>query len=607
MTVSRISSGLLLVLLGLLLAVGPARAQEDAATGPPVKLFDEEQGDGSSDVSGGDPAAPLEVEVTPAPAPVAIEPPPAANALAETGIVVDTLNRIDPGSIGLLATSEGGFGLDMWQGSSRAVVATLVSRLPMGTSSRVMQDLSRRLLLSEARVPLGEDDAIDLLWRRVERLAAGGQIDAISELLRIAPADAVEARLARIEVDALYLSGDYAGACARADGMVGGSDDPYWLKAVAFCRALRGEEAKAMLAVGLLHEFGAAGDPSFYRLFSILTGGQAEPIESLPEPTALHLAMMRAANLGIPPDALEGAPPAILRGIATAPSTPGPVRVTAATRAEAVGVLDARALGRIYASLIFEADERGAPEAMIDADGGPRTQALLYQLSQMKTVARARARALELGLVLGRAQHRYATAARVSLPAMLNLPPSLGRSALAPELVRALLTAGATTEAVAWFKVLAETDTVAADALRPLIHIAAKDVIAWEPAMIGRWWRAWVPATEPGRQALGGVLLTVLEALGDEVPAADWDALLTVGGVEIEAMPAAAVWRGLAQASADERTGATVALALIALGEEGPAGVHSAALGAVITALRRIGLESEARALALEAALAKGL
>ena len=605
MTISRTSSGLLLVLLGLLLAVGPARAQEDAATAPPVKLFDEEQAGGSSDVSGEDPAAPLEVEVTPAPAPVAIEPPPAPNAPAETDIAVDTLNRIDPGSIGLLAASEGGFGLDMWRGSSRAVVATLISRLPMGTSSRVMQDLSRRLLLSEARVPLGEDDAIDLLWQRVERLAAGGQIEAISELLRIAPADAVEARLARIEVDALYLSGDYAGACARAEGIVGGSDDPYWLKAVAFCRALRGEEAKAMLAVSLLHEFGAAGDPSFYRLFSILTGGQAEPIESLPEPTALHLAMMRAANLGIPPDALEGAPPAILRGIATAPSTSAPVRATAATRAEAVGALDAMALGRVYASLIFEADERGAPEATIDADGGPRTQALLYQLSQMKTVARARA--LELGLGLGRAQDRYATAARVSLPAMLNLPLSPGRSALASELVRALLTAGATTEAVAWFKVLAETDAVAADALRPLIHIAAKDVIAWKPAMIGRWWRAWAPATEPVRQSLGGVLLTVLEALGDEVPAADWDALLTVGGIETEAMPTAAVWRGLAQASADERTGATVALALIALGEGGPVSAHSAALGAVITALRRIGLESDARALALEATLAKGL
>ena len=593
MTASRISSGLLTALLGLLLA-GPATAQEDAATEPPLKLFDEEQGEEE---------APLEVEVAPAPEPVVLDAAPDA----EAGIVVDTLTRIDPGSIGLLAADEGGFGLDMWEGSSRAAVATLIARLPAGTPSRVMQDLSRRLLLSEARVPPAEDTATDLLWLRVERLAAGGEIEAIDRLLRIAPADAIEPRLARVEVDGLYLGGDYAGACARAESMVGGSDDPYWLKAVAFCRALRGEEAKAMLAVGLLHELGLTGDPSFYRLFSILTGGETEPFENLPQPTALHLAMMRAANLGIPADALEGASPAILRGIATAPNTPEPVRVAAATRAEAVGVLDPGALGRIYASLIFEADERGAPETMIAADGGPRTQALLYQLSQMKTVSRAGARALDLGLGLGRARHRYATVARVNLPALLNLAPRAGLSELAPELVRALLTAGATTEAVAWFNVLAATDAIAADALRPLIHIAAEDAIPWEPAMIARWWRAWALAAEPVRQVRGGVLLTLLEALGDEVPAADWDALLAAGGAETDAMPTAAVWRGLAQAAAEGRTGETVALALIALGERGPVAVHSAALGAVIAALRRIGLDSEARALALEAALAKGL
>ena len=45
----------------------------------------------------------------------------------------------------------------------------------------------------------------------------------------------------------------------------------------------------------------------------------------------------------------------------------------------------------------------------------------------------------------------------------------------------------------------------------------------------------------------------------------------------------------------------------IVLGAEGPGGSHAFALSAALTALGRVGLETEARTLAIEAALANGI
>jgi hypothetical protein len=48
-------------------------------------------------------------------------------------------------------------------------------------------------------------------------------------------------------------------------------------------------------------------------------------------------------------------------------------------------------------------------------------------------------------------------------------------------------------------------------------------------------------------------------------------------------------------------------LALFVLGPDGPGGAHPIALARALAALRQLGLESEARALAFEAALASGV
>ena len=72
-------------------------------------------------------------------------------------------------------------------------------------------------------------------------------------------------------------------------------------------------------------------------------------------------------------------------------------------------------------------------------------------------------------------------------------------------------------------------------------------------------------------------------------------------------MPQPAIWRALENAASGLRVGETVLLSLLAIGQAGPVQANPTVLRRVLISLRKIGMEKEARALALEAAIASGL
>ncbi|MDH3916703.1 MAG: hypothetical protein OEU25_00860, partial [Rhodospirillales bacterium] len=78
-------------------------------------------------------------------------------------------------------------------------------------------------------------------------------------------------------------------------------------------------------------------------------------------------------------------------------------------------------------------------------------------------------------------------------------------------------------------------------------------------------------------------------------------------GISAQPLPNAALLYALKEASEMRRLGETVLLVLLVLGEEGPAQSHPMALNAALSGLMQAGLEREARALAIEAAIAKGI
>jgi len=666
----RCSSG---VVVAALLAAGTALFSPVQA-GQPVKLVPP-----STTVTtapkAADPAAPISVPLQVQPVPLispaqpvqppttlTTEPQAPIRPASET-VQVGALAEIDPSSVGLLDPGAGGMGIEMWQRSERSRIERLIQRLPMGTLSPVMQDLSRRLLLSAANVPEGKSVAPSFLGLRVERLAAGGQTTAVNQLLRLVSTRLADPAFARAEMDGLLLGSDRAAFCTRIERLVAEDADAYWLKGLAFCKALEGETEAVELAVLLLRESGETSDEAFFILADALTGTADVTLDSLIDPTPLQLAMLRAAKLPLPADAVPGARPGILGAEATWANADIELRLEAAEKAEAAGVISAQALAQNYAGIEFSEEELTDWASAVEALKGPRANALLYQVATIESDPQKRAKALVTVWRRAVQNGGFATIARVTNNTAKSLVPSDDLIWAAADIVRALIAAGDFDSASRWFVLareialaqppaqakvepLVEPTVVALDQTEeppnavqnpmmgdpappppppparpyaaaalavldmwPLMQLADFDnKLPLAKDIVSAWW--------PGQVLLKGanagseraaLLYTLLDSLDYEVSDELWDPLLqgplTVTGY----LPSPALSRALIVAAEDKRIGETVLLALLALGDVGPAGADPSTLHSVIRALRAVGLSSDARLVAIEAALGRGL
>jgi hypothetical protein len=85
------------------------------------------------------------------------------------------------------------------------------------------------------------------------------------------------------------------------------------------------------------------------------------------------------------------------------------------------------------------------------------------------------------------------------------------------------------------------------------------------------------------------------------VPIVLWDAANRTPQPAGGYLPETGVLADLAQAAKRKEVGRAILLAMRTLGPDGPAGANTLALGDAMRALRAVGLEADARGLALEA------
>lgn len=546
-------------------------------------------------------------------APIPAAPLPEARMIPPIGeaIQVDSLREIDPDSSGTLGPEEGGFGIDMWRGTDRAVVDALLPRLPVKAASSAMRDLMRRLLLSAAAVPEGPSSRGGLVALRARLLTEMGDLAAVGELLESTPGRAGNPSLAEIEADTRFLANDNARACALASSEMGGGDSAYWQKAFIFCQALAGQHDRASLGVGLLRELGE-GDTAFFSLVEGLASENTVELDRMPDPTPLHLAMARAAKAQLPPDVISSNRPAVLRAIAISPNAPVELRLEAAERAEAAGALSIDALRQLYTSVPFSEEALASPLSGAEAQSGPFSRALLYRTALLQTVPTAQAEAAARALEMAREGGRYVATVRGFLPVLRRLPATGELIWFAPEAIRAMLVVGDFEGASAWFALLREASIASAvadaalAALMPVARLAgAPEAAEWSLGGLAGWWHA--TKDEDGARGDAALLYTLLDAVGEPVPDRAWYALLDGPERAAAAVPHPALWRQLGAAALGGRVGETVMLALLALGDGGPAAVEPLTLGHAVSALHAVGLTAEARAIAVEAAAAAGL
>ena len=576
-------------------AAGPAAAQ----VGEPIRLAPPAPGDAPTRLAppSDEPPAPELDEAS----------PPGGRARIE----VKPLSALDADSVGLIDAAQGGLGPELWSGTPRALVERLLPRLPAAPGSRAARALALRLLLTRAAAPEGAPTGNSLLALRVERLLAMGEIDSTTALLRVAPPELVHSGLARSELEALFFRNDNAGACARvrrhADGYRGG----YWRQANAFCLALAGEFARSSMIADLLRERDGGARPAFFTLIDVLAGHRDAAVDSLADADALHLAMMRAASLELPADVAGSTRPGLLRAVAHSPNAALELRLGAAERAEAMGALSVEELTELYDAVTFDQAAFADPVASATAIWGPRGRALLLRAAARVQDPTARAEALRRGWRLARELGGHRLMQRASVPILLAIAPSEGLVWFAGDAARALFAAGRTESALAWFaladRLAAENEEarVAADSLRPLAVIAAADgSIEWGPAQMAQWWSERRARAGDGARAGALLLCSMLDALGIPVGDEMWTALLGPVAPGGGRAPDAALWHALDRAAGASRRGEVVLLALLAVGDAEPGAANPLTLAAAVGALRRVGLEAPARALALEAAVA---
>ena len=540
-------------------------------------------------------------------------PTGSTKAMPEKGIKVDTLAAPDPDSLGVLDIGDGGFPADMWAGSDRGLIARLLKTLPAKTKSPVVYDLMRRLLLTTATAPTGGAGGVSLTGLRVDRLKSMGDLEGVTNLLRAARVTTKNAMLARAELDVLLLRYDNAGACEAARAGIQLYPTVYWQKAMIFCHALAGDGSKAVLGMDLLREQGDQ-DTLFAALVGSLVATGSAPIESLQRPTPLHLAMLRAARRPLRSGLALADDPGLLRAVAVSPNADLDLRLDAAERAVAFRALPPKFLAELYATLEFNDEELADAKSIGNVEWTPRGRARLNRILTAETAATVRAELLRNFWSAAREQGGYFTVVRLTLPMLERIQPSPDFAWFAADVGRAFLAVGRGVEARKWLEIaqgLGRSNpeaTEAATALWPLAKLVdAEGLIEWQPDALAAWWKAQEASDWDLAARRAELLYSLLESFGHAVPGDAWTPLYGRAGTTGAALPVAAVWHGLRAAAAAGRVGETILHVLIILGEEGPARISPTVLQEAIAALRQVGLDADARAVAVEAVIAAGL
>ena len=594
----------LALLLALASALPPA-----AEAGPPVQLVPREQPPDAEAA----PAAPSPAPTAPAPAPA----PDAAAPVLKTGpggIQYGQLGSLDPSGVGTLDEGNGGLPSTLWQGSQLSLLAALLPKLSASTSP-ALQSLARRLLASSAAVPEGAAEGPSLLSLRVAALDRLGFTREASALAQAAPGQLTDAAFLQASRDAFWLSGNTKSACGRLNALAAAARDQAWAKAKAFCSALAGEHEAASISADLLREQNVADAP-FFALLAVINGEGDAKLTGLSNAPPLTLAMLRASNKPVPADVLQGAPPASFAAVAGMANAAGPLHVAAAERAAAYGGVSPEDLAKIYAAQTFSPEDLAKAPSAAKANRDGLGNALMYQAVAAEKVPAAEAEAIAAAFALtgGAAVPPPLWLQRLYGRPLLRIAPGPGVIWFADKATRAYLAANDVGNARAW-AALGDTDRVlsapgsppAGALLGRLMALADKDAAPPDGPTLAAWYKAADAVDGPERDQRTALLYALLEALGQPLPPDAWQAIAGAPSATSGTVPSPIVLHGLNAAAGAGHLGETVLYALLAFGEGGPATSDATTLGAVVSALKKVGLEADARAVAVEAALGHGL
>ena len=497
---------------------------------------------------------------------------------------------------------------ELWRGLPASEIERLFASLTLPPRSPALAALWRRLITSDAGRPAG-DDADRVIALRMDALDRSGHTDLAVDLMAHQSASGAPKSLllelitARLEIS----SGDRAIGCAGAKTVAGTKAAiPPLMKAEAilmtgYCVAADGNAQGAGIAAELARESGAENRAGLVALEAISTGIKPD-ISGFKAISFVDYRVLELAGLEADAVVAAHASPGLAAHLARDRASRPAVRLAAGELAVRLNAIEPGELMDVYTA---QSDFRPAESLLSDAsadgiDPGLR-RALLAKAAMAERTPQKKARLIRAFLDDSRRNGFYAAALTMMAVPAAQLLPAAEIGWFTETAIETALLAGEFERARSWIAFGASLDRPAGT----LNHWAALIEIA-APRSTGE--RATPsPAIESlvrdGRfdPQLLHRLVTVIDALAIPMPIPLWEGASRTPQPSSGHLPETGVLSALEQASKKQEFGHTVLLAMKTLGPDGSEGAHMIALGDSIRALRRAGLEKEARQLGLEA------
>jgi hypothetical protein len=513
----------------------------------------------------------------------------------------------------VMAGGEAGLPYESWQGLSLSEIEALFASLEIPPRSPALHGLWMRLITSGAASPAGGENDARMSSLRAEALDRSGFPELARDVILQGPHERDAIATLILARTSIALGDDAQGCPAAATLVKSTSTMQQRLKAEAivltgYCAAKSGNPAGAGVAAELARESGmdGAAGPDF---LDAMASGAKPAIPPQARLSLVDYQMLQPVDAEGLVAIIPNAVPALRRALAQSTTIDPAARLAAAEAATAVNVITVEELASAYrghAATVAAAGDVSSLDTSETADLGPRRAAMFRSIEAERTLQK-RARLIRAFLDSARRAQFYWPALKLMDDASRTIEPVPEIGWFAETAIEIALVAGRHEDARAWVAAGSQAgEGASGDFSHWLVLIDIADASRAGPGP-GAVNLDSVDRFTPGGRfepALLHRLATVLDALGTHIPIPLWEAASRTPQPADGHLPDTGVLSSLQTASKNKEFGHTVLLAMKALGPAGAEGAHMIALGDSIRALRRAGLEKEARELGLEALFA---
>ena len=488
--------------------------------------------------------------------------------------------RRSTANVGVLGADDGDMGAGAFQGTRGSYLKHLMRSLPAPVASRWASITLRRALMSRVNTPADINGA-DFAAERAHLLLKMGEAEASRLLVQAVDVDQYTPYMRNVAMQSALANADPAGLCPMVEGNPDATSEPYWIMSRAICSAFSGESSLASALVDQIRDrdkapiidvllaekvVGAAGNSR--RSVNVLW-------EDVTDLSTWRFGLATATALQIPESLMQTVGSRVRAWRAKAPLLSAADRLDDADVAAALGVFSSAGLVDHYAVV---AEEGAAPNAIADSlQDAYAASDPAARLSAMKAIWAAKT------------DSPYSAYARSILTARAaaGLPSSSDFSGESDAIIASMLSTGLDVQAAKWFGSVSNGSLGWAMLMVGLPKApnaaSSNDVTGFDKGTTGKRNQFFLA----GMAGLGRL-----------------DVEQASSAAESLGMPLGrpTAWTKAIARAADAKEPGTVAL-LAALGLQGKswASVSPTQMYHAIAALRKVGLEAEARMIAAEA------